>query len=99
MIIVTNGPTSLVSVVNTSYCRWVFHEGTGIVSDIAEKDIVCCRYWFDVIVNLLSRIDLLMYAKPISLLVDSNNVYRIVFYQLYLLSWLTTPPPFLNLVM
>ena len=35
-----------------------------------------------------------MYYKPISLLVGSNNVYGIIFYQVYLLPWFTIPPPF-----
>ena len=33
-----------------------------------------------------------MYAKPISFLFISTNVYGIIFYQVHLLQWLTTTP-------
>ena len=33
-----------------------------------------------------------MYAKNISFLVGNTNVYGIIFYQVYLLPWLTFPP-------
>ena len=59
----------------------------------AEKYIVGCRDWFDVIVNLLPYLRLLMYAKYISFMVVSSNVYGIIFYQMYLTPCLTTPTP------
>ena len=48
--------------------------------NFAEKYIVSRRDWFGVIVNLLPHIALLIYAKPISLLVGSTNMYGIIFY-------------------
>ena len=60
---------------------------------VLEKYIVGRRDLFDVIVNLLSHLELLLYAKPISLTVGSTDVYGIIFYHVYLLPWLTTPPP------
>ena len=60
---------------------------------VAEKALVGCRDWFGVIVNLLPHLELLLYAKPISLIIVSTNVYGIIFDQVYLLSRLTTPPP------
>ena len=69
---------------------------------VEEKGLVGYREWFEVIVNLFMHLELLMYAKSISFLAGSNNVYGIIFYQMYLLPWLTIPPPpppFLNLVL
>ena len=34
-----------------------------------------------------------MYVKPISFLGGSNNLYGIIFNKMYLIPWLTTPPP------
>ena len=61
------------------------------ICHISEKSVVGCRDWFGVILNLFPHLELLMYAKHISLLVDSNTVYGIIFYQMYLLP---CPPPF-----
>ena len=58
---------------------------------VADKSFVGCRDLFGIIVNLLPHLELLMYAKPISFLVGSNNVYGIIFYQVYLLPWITIP--------
>ena len=99
IVTVTNEPTSLVSVVNYSYYHWVFNEGTGIVSDVSEKALDGSIYWNGVIVNLFPCLDLLIYSKPISFLIGSTNVYRILFYQVYLLLRITNLPPFLNWVM
>ena len=98
IVTVTNDPKSLVSLVNPSYYHWVFNEGTGIVADVAEKDLDGRIDWFGVIVNLLPCLELLICAKPISFLIGSTNVYGIVFYQVYLLLQITNLPPFLNLV-
>ena len=95
IITFTNNPTSLVSVVNPSYYNWVFNEGNCIVSDVAEKSIVGRIDWFGVIINLLPQIELLMYDKPISLLVGVTDMCGIVFYQVYLLPCITVLPRFL----
>ena len=58
---------------------------------VAEKALVGCRDWFGVIVNLLPHREMLMDAKPITLLVGSTNVYGIIFYQVYLPPCLTIP--------
>ena len=58
---------------------------------VAEKSIVDHIDWFGVILNLLTHLELLMYAKPISFMVGSTNVYGIIFYQVYLLPWITIP--------
>ena len=55
---------------------------------VAEKDLVGRMDLFGVTVNLLPHIELLIYAKPTSLLVGSTNAYAIMFYQVYLLPWL-----------
>ena len=60
---------------------------------VEEKGLVGYRDWFEVIVNLFMHLELLMYAKSISFLAGSTNVYGIIFYQMYLLPWLTIPPP------
>ena len=45
------------------------------------ETLVGCRYLFGVTLNLLKNIELLMYAKPISFLVGSTNIYGGIFYQ------------------
>ena len=57
----------------------------------AKKDLVVRRDIFGVILNLLPHIEFLMYVKTILLMFGSNNVYGIIFYQVYLLPWLTIP--------
>ena len=96
-----NGPTYLVYVVNPSYYHWAFNEGTGIFLmiifsfrfHVAEKALVDRSDWFDVILNLLQHLELLIYAKIISFLVGSNNVYGVISYQFHLLTWINTHPP------
>ena len=61
---------------------------------IAEKSLVGRRDLFGIVLNLLPHLELLMFSKPISFLVGSPYVYEIIFYQLYLLPWITTPPLF-----
>ena len=58
---------------------------------VAEKYLVGRRDWFGVIVNLLLHLELFIYAKPISFLVGSTNVYVIIFYQMYLLPYPIIP--------
>ena len=99
IVTVPDGPKFLVSVFNTSYYHSVFSEGNGIVADflfyfvchVAEKALVGHRELFGDVLNLLRHIELLIYAKPVSFLVGSTNVYGVIFYQVYLLSWLTIP--------
>ena len=78
---------------NPSYYHWVFNEGTGIFDDVVDKAHVGRRDLFGVIVSLLPRLELLMYAKPISFLVGITNLYEILFYQVYLLTWITIITP------
>ena len=47
---------------------------------VAEKALAGRIDQFGVILNFLMRLEFLMYAKPISFLVGSNNVYGVVFY-------------------
>ena len=56
---------------------------------VAEKALVGRRDWFGVTVNLLPHLELLIHAEPTSFLVGSTNEYRINFYKVYLLLWLT----------
>ena len=43
----------------------------------------------------MQHLELLIYAKIISFLVGSNNVYGVISYQFHLLTWINThPPPF-----
>ena len=46
---------------------------------VAKEALVSRRDRFGVIVKLLPYLELLMYAKPILLLVGSNNVYGTIF--------------------
>ena len=69
-----------------------------LICYVAQKDIVGPRDQFGLILNLLPHLELLMYAKPISLLVGSTNFYGIISYQMYLLPWITASPPFFYLV-
>ena len=55
---------------------------------VKENTLVGCRNLFGAIVNLLTH-ELLMYAKPIALMVGSTNINGGIFYQMYLLPWLT----------
>ena len=56
---------------------------------VVDKAIVGRRDLFGVTVNLFPYIELLIYAKPTSFLVGSKNSYGIIFYQFYLLPWIT----------
>ena len=51
------------------------------IGPFEEKALVGCRDLSGVTVNLLPHIELLIYAKPTSLLVGSINAYGIIFYQ------------------
>ena len=58
---------------------------------VAMKSLVGRRDLFGVIVDLLPRLEFLIYYKHISFLVGSNNVYGIISYQVYFLPYITFP--------
>ena len=56
---------------------------------VAGNTLIGCRDWFGDILNLLNNIDLLLYAEPLTFLVISINIYGSIFYQVYLIPWIT----------
>ena len=105
IVTVHNSPNYLVSIVNPKYYHLVCNEGTGIVADayicfvdalLQRKLLLVVGTAFGIIVNLLPHIELLIYSKPMLLMVGITNVHGIIFYQVYLLTWITIPSPFLK---
>ena len=58
---------------------------------VADNNLVVFRDLFGDIVNLFLHLELLMYSKTLEFLVDSTNMYGGIFYQIYILPWLTIP--------
>ena len=58
---------------------------------VAENILVGYQDWFDAILNLFPHIELLVFSKTIAFMVDSTTSCGGIFYQAYLLLWLTFP--------
>ena len=65
-----------------------YHNTIKSGSWVEDNTRVQCRYWFGVILNLLTH-EFWMYDQSLLFLFGSTNIYRGVFYQIYLLPCLT----------